>query len=237
MGIKAVLFDLDGTLLPMDQDKFIKTYLGSLAEKMIPRGYNPKEFLSAMWAGTADMVKNDGSSTNENKFWKRFEKIYGQKYIEDLPYIDRFYVEDFDKVQAVCGYTPRSKELVDALKKEGICVALATNPLFPQIATHKRIAWAGLTPEDFAICTTYENARYSKPNPLYYADVAKAIGIAPEDCLMVGNDVSDDMTAAEIGMQVFLLTDCLINSHDVDISQYPNGDFDALYEYINAHKS
>ena len=34
MNIKAVLFDLDGTLLPMDQDIFVKSYFGLLAKKL-----------------------------------------------------------------------------------------------------------------------------------------------------------------------------------------------------------
>ena len=49
---------------------------------------------------------------------------------------------------------------------------------------------------------------------------------------MVGNDVSDDMVARELGMKVFLLTDCLINKEDADISEYPNGSFEELIDYI-----
>ena len=45
MSIKAVLFDLDGTLLPMDQDVFLKSYLGSLSKKLAPAGYDPKAIL------------------------------------------------------------------------------------------------------------------------------------------------------------------------------------------------
>ena len=41
-----------------------------------------------------------------------------------------------------------------------------------------------------------------------------------EDCLMVGNDVDEDMCSLEIGMDVFLLNECLINSKKKDISQY-----------------
>lgn len=40
---------------------------------------------------------------------------------------------------------------------------------------------------------------------------------------MVGNDVTEDMVASETGMQVFLLTDCLINKERKDISVYPRG--------------
>jgi len=50
---------------------------------------------------------------------------------------------------------------------------------------------------------------------------------------MVGNDVGDDMVTRELGMNVFLLTDCLINKKDVDINQYPHGGFAELIEYIN----
>ena len=44
--------------------------------------------------------------------------------------------------------------------------------------------------------------------------------------------VTEDMVARELGMQVFLLTDCLLNKHGRDISQYPNGDFDALSRFL-----
>ena len=46
------------------------------------------------------------------------------------------------------------------------------------------------------------------------------------------NDVCEDMIARELGMHVFLLTDCLINKDNADISIYPNGNFDALLHYI-----
>ena len=52
---------------------------------------------------------------------------------------------------------------------------------------------------------------------------------------MVGNDVSEDMeAAAQAGMQVYLLTDCLINRHDRDISACPQGGFDELRELLQA---
>lgn len=50
---------------------------------------------------------------------------------------------------------------------------------------------------------------------------------------MVDNDVGEDMIAEELGMRVFLITDCLINKDGVDISRYPNGTFEDLREYIS----
>ena len=59
MKITTVLFDLDGTLLPMDQDLFTKGYFKLLAAKLAPYGYEPKQLIDAVWAGTAAMLKND----------------------------------------------------------------------------------------------------------------------------------------------------------------------------------
>lgn len=233
MHIKMILFDLDGTLLPMDQDVFVKTYMGMLAEHLAPLGYAPKAFFDAMWAGTGAMVKNDGTKSNEDAFWNTFCQMIGKDARVDMPRFEQFYIEKFDQVQGFCGYTPQAAQVIRFLKTKGLRTALATNPLFPGIATEKRIAWAGLSPDDFELYTTYETERYCKPNPCYYRTVAERLGVKPEECLMVGNDVSDDMVAEELGMQVFLLTDCLINKDNVDISRYPQGGFDELIDYID----
>ena len=50
---------------------------------------------------------------------------------------------------------------------------------------------------------------------------------------MVGNDAAEDLAAREAGMDVFLLTDCLINTKNRDISACPRGDFAALNAYLD----
>ena len=232
MSIKTVLFDLDGTLLPMDQEQFMKAYFGGLSARLAPHGYEPKALVNAIWTGTAAMVKNDGSVSNETAFWRAFAGIFGEKAYDDEPKFERYYIEEFDKVSSACGYASEAREVIDDLKARGIRVALATNPLFPAIATQKRIRWAGLCPEDFALYTTYENSCHCKPNPDYYRDVLTALDAEPCECLMVGNDVDEDMIAETLGMKVFLLTDCLINKHNADISKYPHGGFAELKEFL-----
>ncbi len=233
MAIKAILFDLDGTLVPMDQDVFVGDYFKRISTKLAPYGYEPKQFINTIWKGTAAMIKNSGGKPNEEVFWDTAVSVYGEKVLEDKKYFDEFYEIEFDKVKSVCGYTPKAKETVKKLKEKGYKVALATNPIFPEIATRLRMSWAGLKPDDFEFYTTYENINCCKPNPVYYIEVAKRIGVDPAECLMVGNDVGDDMVAQAVGMKVFLLTDCLINKTNEDISKYPNGSFDELMEYIN----
>ena len=232
MAIKAVLFDLDGTLLPMDQDVFIGDYFKRISTKLALHGYEPKQFIDTIWKGTYVMIKNNSDKCNEEVFWQYAVSVYGDKIRNDKPLFDEFYEQEFDKIKAVCGHNPKAKETVDALKKIGYKVALATNPIFPERATRWRMNWAGLTPDDFEFYTTYENINCCKPNPAYFIEVAKRIGVEPQECLMVGNDVSDDMVAEKVGMKVFLLTDCLINKNEEDITKYPNGSFDELMEYI-----
>lgn len=232
MEIKAVLFDLDGTLLPMDQEVFVKDYFKRLAIKLAPLGYESRKLVESLWAGVGAMVKNDGSCLNEEAFWKVFAQIYGEDSLNDKPTVDDFYKEEFAKVQSSCGYTPEAKEVVELVRAKGKMPILATNPIFPAAATNHRISWAGLKPEDFEHYTTYENSRHSKPNPKYYLDILEKIGCSPEECIMVGNDVGEDMIAETLGMKVFLLTDCLINKKEQDISGYPQGSFKELKAYL-----
>ncbi len=232
MKITTVLFDLDGTLLPMDQDTFIKAYFGGLAGKMAPHGYDSETLINAIWSGTKAMIINIGEKMNEEVFWEVFNKILGKEIGDDQKYFDEFYANDFCKVQASCGYNPKAAETVLAIKERGFRIALATNPFFPSTATEQRISWTGLLPSDFELYTTYENSHYCKPNLNYYKEVMSRLGVVPEECLMVGNDVGEDMIAETLGMKVFLLTDCIINKENKDISIYPHGSFDELMEFI-----
>ena len=232
MKITTVLFDLDGTLLPMDQDVFIKHYFRGLCASMMPQGYDKDQLVDAIWQGTAAMVKNDGSCRNEEAFWNCFARLLGEDVRKEEPVLEEFYRTDFQKIRQVCGYNPAAKETVALVKELGMTPVLATNPLFPAIATHSRIRWAGMEPEDFAYITTYENSTSCKPNPHYYRQILEKLSLRPEECVMVGNDAAEDTVAATLGMQVFLLTDCLINKKDADISAYPQGGFTQLQEFL-----
>lgn len=231
---KAILFDLDGTLLPMEQEVFVKDYFGRMAKRLAPFGFEPKGFVDAIWGGMGAMVKNDGTVTNEARFMTFFEEVYGNRATVAIEELDRFYHDEFDLVRASCGYDPEAKAAVDALSAMGYRLILATNPIFPRIATEKRAGWAGLSPSDFELITTYENSRHCKPNPDYYRDILAECGLSPEECIMVGNDVGEDMVAGEIGIDTFLVTRDLINRKGADISQYKQGSLMDFVEYIRA---
>ena len=233
MMITTVLFDLDGTLLPMDQEAFTRGYFKLLAAKLAPHGYEPKQLVEAVWSGTEAMIHNDGSRTNEAAFWKQFTAIYGEKAREDQPLFEDFYANEFSQAKSLCGCDPRAAEIVHSLQKRGYRVVLATNPIFPRIATESRIRWAGLEPDDFAYFTTYETSTYCKPSSGYYRELLEKLNLKAGECLMVGNDVVEDGAAQKVGIPVFLLTPCLINTQGKDISAIPHGGFDELAAYLD----
>lgn len=232
--ITTIFFDLDGTLLPMDQDRFIESYLGQMAKKMAPHGYDPKLLAKAVWAGTGAMVKNTGTTTNDLVFWDTFDRFFERNTRADEPLFEEFYRKEFQLVRHDCGFDPAAAQAIAAIKNMGYRVVLATNPLFPAIATYSRVRWAGLAPEDFEWITTYENSSRCKPNPDYYQEILDKLNLKAEECVMVGNDVDEDMIARKLGFSVFLLTDYLINNSNKDISQYPHGSFPELLDFIRS---
>lgn len=229
--MNTILFDLDGTLLPMDQKRFLEAYFEELAGTFQPLGYGSKELIEAVWAGTKAMIANDGSATNEQRFWDTFERIFGEKARQDRARFMQFYQNEFNRVKRAVSPNPLARECVRLLKEKGYVLVLATNPIFPRAGTMARIAWAGLDPEDFTLITTYEDFRFCKPNLDYYRSILRMVGKRPEECLMVGNDVKEDMCAARLGMDTFLLTDHMINVDNEDISGYKCVGMDELLDW------
>ncbi len=233
MSITTVLFDLDGTLLPMDQDQFVNSYFSFIAKYMAKYGFEPKELIATIWQGTKAMMKNNGKKLNSEVFWEVVEEHYKDKMQIERELFDNFYKVDFAGVKEVCGYNIEASTTVRKIKEKGFRTALATQPIFPSIATEQRIKWSGCEVSDFELVTSYENISFTKPVPEYYMEVCRRLGVKPSECLMVGNDVDDDMVTADLGMNVFLLTDCLINHSQKDISLYPHGSFCDLLKYLN----
>ena len=232
--LTTVLFDLDGTLLPMKLDQFLESYFDLLAQKLSANGYDSKKIMDGLWEGLMAMINNDGSCTNENAFLDRFSKEVGRDARADMELFREFYDNEFHGAKAACGFDSKAVEAVAAVQARGLRVVLATNPLYPAIATENRMRWAGFEPQDFELYTTYENYSHCKPNPAYFQEVLNKLGLQPEECLMVGNDANEDMAAAKIGIKVFLLPKWLVNRDNVDISSYPQGDFDDLLQFIDS---
>ena len=229
---QAILFDMDGTLLPMDYDTFVKAYFGALCKRFAPEGFEPGQLVDVIWKGTKAMVMNDGTCSNAQRFWDVFASVYGEDSRALIPHFDEFYNNGFLAAKATTQCNPLAAQCIAALKEKGYPLVLATNPIFPMVAQHQRLSWAGLAPEDFIHITAYDNSTHCKPNPAYYQDICEKLDLDPARCLMVGNDYREDGAAAKLGMDLFLLTDCLIAPEDADLSAFRHGSMEDLLTFL-----
>ena len=222
----TILFDLDGTLLQFSQKEFVNVYLGEIAKVFVGLGLDAGASVKALWAGTKAMVLNDGSMPNAGRFWGAFSGALGLTDAQAARVeaaCDGFYANEFEAVRSVLKPSAIAERLVRAMASKGYTLVLATNPLFPLCGVETRLRWAGLCAEDFLLVTHYQNSTYCKPNLGYYREILGKIGKAPEQCLMAGNSPAEDMVAGTLGMETFLVTDCLENETDADISVFRSG--------------
>lgn len=230
--MKYVLFDLDGTLLPMDQDYFTECYFKKLSAYMRSFGYDSELLKQAMWKGISAMKNNCGKEKNETVFWNAMYEVYGNLSIEERLVFDGFYNIEFNKIQSEVGFTEKAAQAVQLLKERNVKMILASNPIFPKKAQEARMRWAGVNPDDFIYITSYENSSYCKPKKEYYNEIIKNVSANPADCLMIGNDTTDDPPAIQTGMNFYLITDCLINKNNLNVASFPHGTAIDLLNYL-----
>ena len=231
---KAILFDLDGTLVPMDMEVFTKAYMKAIGAKFISLGVPLEVFVDTLWKGVGAMITNDGKEKNSVVFWDKFKATFGDDVKIYKRETDPFYENEFDELKALTAPNPLARRAVELAAENGRRVVLATNPIFPHNAQLTRMNWVGLCESDFDFITDYESDRFCKPNPKYYLSICERLGVSPDECLMVGNDESDDMKGASAaGLDCFLVTDCLIPCKDFEW-QGERGSFEDLIKKLES---
>lgn len=218
--IKAILFDLDGTLLDINLKKFIPGYVQSLGE--FTKDYvSPKKLIRKMLKAQNRLENNNGEQTNEAIFNKFFFPLDGRTREELEPIFMRFYREEFPKLKKFSTKKPKARSTVQKAFEKGYKVAIATTPLLPEIAVQKRLEWADVGDFDYDLITSYEFVSATKPNLKYYGEIAEILDLKPEQCLMVG-DEAKDMVAANLGCSTFL-----IRSQNTELSpETPKPDYE-----------
>jgi len=203
--LKAVLFDLDNTLIRFDEREFFEAYIPRIS-KVLYDIMSPETLLERLILSTQMLVTNNGQMSNAEYFMSFFSKGY-EKYKEDIwKRFIKFYENEFDEFRTLVSVIPGVPELFTKLQGKGMKLVIASNPIWPRIVQMKRLSWAGLGNCDFALVTDIENMSYCKPNIGYYLEVCQKINEKPEGCLMVGNDPVNDLVVAKIGMKTFLVT-------------------------------
>lgn len=230
--MKAILFDLDGTLLPLDEKLFVDIYFTELSKVFSEYNIESNKLVEAIWTATHEIIKNDGKRTNEEAFWEKFKSIINIDLSNVKEVLEKFYANEFfTKLKKCSAENNLAKVAVNLAKKNGRKVVLATNPVFP-IDALVRLKWTGLDIDDFDYVTHYSNSSFSKPNPKYYLDLCKKLNVEPKDCLMIGNDERQDIFAASsAGMNCYLVTDYLYTYPECKVN-CEKGSFKDLIEKL-----
>jgi FMN phosphatase YigB (HAD superfamily) len=204
--LKAILFDLDNTLILFDEDRFYQGYFQRM-EKLFVDIIPPDKFVGRLISATRTMVQNNGEMTNAEYFIKAFAQGYKDQQDELWDRFLYFYETEYDKLDVNITLPNHLYKTMDNIVRTGLTLVLASNPIFPLNVQMKRLAWANLDHLPFELFTHIENMSFCKPRIEYYLEICQKIDLPPEACLMVGNDPVNDMVAAHTGMKTYLTDD------------------------------
>jgi len=230
--MKTIIFDLDGTLLPMETESFTKLYAKALTEAFYDFDDRNKVFKQVMHSVQATVL-NKTHETNYNKFFNHFDKHMDKDVDVYIKRFDEFYASGFGQVQSATSVSEEMIEAVDLLKKKQYNLIIATNPIFPMSANKQRIKWAGLDIEKFDHVTSFESNHYCKPHLEFYSEVLEMNQLNAEDVLMVGNDVQEDLAIKALGAKTYIINNHLINRKpDKEINSDYIGSYCDFLEFV-----
>jgi len=197
-ALKALLLDLDDTLIDNSMDTFIPAYFRAL-EAFVADVVEPGRFIEELLKATRAMDGNDGSgSSNEEVFAAAFYPALGVPREEMEPLLARFYAEAFPQLAPLTGQRSVAPKIIEWAKDRDLQVVIATNPLFPRTAIEQRMAWGGVGVDrfDYELVTCFENSHATKSSPAYFREIVDFLGRKPEECLMVGDNWGWDVVCA-----------------------------------------
>lgn len=230
--MKAILFDLDGTLLPMDSDLFMILYATEITQAF--EGFEESKIIfPQIMKSIGEVVQDRTDKTNYEKFFISFEKAMTLNREAYIQVFDKFYEDRFLNIKRATSSSASMLEAVELLKEKGYRLIIATNPIFPMAANRHRIAWAGLNINDFEYISSFEENKHCKPSLEYYQEVLDKTGLKAEDVMMVGNDVQEDLVIQSLGATTYLIENHMINRKpDEVIHPDYSGSYDDFLDFV-----
>jgi len=186
MKIKAVIFDLDNTLVNFTQVK--RQAVEAAVDAMIDAGLK---------AGKDETIK-------------RVFKIYEREGIEDQQIFDKMLAEEYGEIDyrilaaGITGYRrakagsmalyPHVRITLTQLLKMGIKLAIVSDA--PRLLAWLRLVSMGLDPF-FDVVIAFEDTGKRKPDPAPFTLALTRLGVQPSDTLMIGDWAARDMIGAK----------------------------------------
>lgn len=226
----TILFDLDGTLLPMDFHKFMKYYFQSIGNYFKDK-IDPLELMEKINQATEHTVLTNDGRTNEEIFVEYFNSLTTKDQDINMEEFYKYYKTDFALCKNATWVNDNMVEAIKVLKDKGYNLVVATNPLLPLISNYYRIDWAGLNKDDFSYVSSFEENRFCKPHPDFYKEVLEKINKTPEKVIMVGNDKREDLVSSVLGIETYLIEDCLLKEDFNDFTPTNQGSYEHFLQF------
>jgi HAD superfamily hydrolase (TIGR01549 family) len=208
--IKAILLDLDNTLIINPDDTFAKAYLG-LAEPFFSQYLGiatSRELLSGI-VQTLSQPRS-GEVSNIQHIYNQFQHYTDAPLAKIQATLELFFQNVYPRLATCVAPIPFARDCVIALQDDGYAVVIATNPLYMKTAITQRMIWGQLPLENYALITHAENMHFAKPDPAYYAEIVARVGIEPDEALLIGDNPLNDIQAAQaVGLNTFHVADTL----------------------------
>lgn len=193
--IKGVLFDFHSTLVDQGKSELWLEF-ACASVKLNPLDYMniaPKLHSIVEFARIEDpQHKRDLSRAANEEIFTRLLGDFTEEPLTSALYasISQVWVPYEDTVP-----------VLDALREQGITTAIISNM---GLDLHKIMARMGIANCVDHVFTSAELG-FVKPNPEIFLAVSEAIGIGPEDLLMVGDNAVDDGGAGAVGIRTLIL--------------------------------
>jgi FMN phosphatase YigB (HAD superfamily) len=228
----TLLLDLDDTLLQTNTEVFLPAYYKALASHLSGIVPGP-ELLEALQLGVQRMMLNhDPSRTLQEVFEGEFFPRLDVPADALRAQIADFYLRIYPKLGQATRTIPGAQELMLRARSTGHKVALATDPVFPMVATAERVRWGGLDPGQFDLISSFETFHFTKSHTSYFAEVLGRLGWPDQPVIMAGNDVERDLLPAErLGLTTFHV------NRGGDGAREPGGDLAKLWAWIQANEA
>jgi FMN phosphatase YigB (HAD superfamily) len=231
--VRAILFDLDGTLLKVQMSEFIPRYIAGLAaccDDLV----TPKRFQQAMLGSIRMLIQcaGDGLATNAQRVFAALQERLEVPEEQLRERFEHYRQTGLADLQPLVSPIPLARAILEECRAKQVALVLATNPVFPRFMIDARVAWGNLDQQFFHHQTSFENSRFCKPHPGYFREICTQLGLAPQECLMVGNDTQHDLAASAVGMPTFLVDTWIVEREGPHWPCPNRGDHAALQGYL-----